>query len=131
MFTDIFISHSRSDNVWCDEFVRVLRQSGADAWYDQHGEYAGWAQTIQRIMQSKKIFIVILSQDAWISEWVREEIDFAFSFHKIIIGLIMGTVDLKGEILNQQLVDVTNMQAKDAAILLATQFGLREPSAHA
>lgn len=119
----VYISHSRSDNAWCDTFVRALRPFNIEIWYDEQGEYAGWVQTTKDALQSKQIFIVVLSLTAWGSEWVREEINYAFLFHRTIIGLVIGKPPLTGEIVGAELLDITNLEAGVVAKMLADQLG--------
>src|SRR5262245_59934340 len=71
-----FISHSHSDNAWCREFVAVLQAAGWDVWYDEAGISAGdeWVAAIQRELQSREIFLLILTPSAWASPWVQREL---------------------------------------------------------
>ena len=70
----IFISHNYKDNVFCEKLVTALRGAGADVWYDEHNMEAGLLMdTIMRELEQRKIFIVILSKDAFASKWVKRE----------------------------------------------------------
>ncbi len=75
----IFVSHSHQDNQWCWCFVQTLQQAGYDIWYDEVGLGGGaqWVATIEHELQSREIFIVILSPDAMASQWVQKEIQLA------------------------------------------------------
>lgn len=77
----VFVSYSHQDAEYANRFVDRLRSSGLDVWYDRQGLLGGqeWAVTIEQELESRPVFIVLLSQAALASEWVRREIYFAVS----------------------------------------------------
>ena len=70
----VFVSHSHSDNEWCRTFMAALQAAGWDVWYDEKGLSAGdeWVATIQRELQAREIFLLILTPDSWASQWVQD-----------------------------------------------------------
>ena len=80
----IFLSHSTKDHDFCIRLVNDLRRilGNDDAvWYDAHGGLqAGdaWWSKIERELDTRTVFIVVLSPDAISSAWVNDEIDIAW-----------------------------------------------------
>ena len=75
----IFISHNYKDNAFCEKLVAALKSAGADVWYDEHNMESGLLmETIMKELGRRKIFIVILSKDAFGSKWVRREAIWAY-----------------------------------------------------
>jgi tetratricopeptide (TPR) repeat protein len=76
----VFVSHSGLDKAICDALVGVLRDAGADVWYDEHNLGAGQLlEEIQRELQARPVFVVLLSKNAFASQWVRRETTWAFN----------------------------------------------------
>ncbi len=78
----IFVSHSHEDVAFCQALVTALRGAGADVWYDEHNLGAGHLMdVIQQELDRRKIFIVILSENAFASKWVKRETGWAYSLY--------------------------------------------------
>lgn len=94
----IFVSHTHSDNVFCDAVVRGLRDAGADVWYDEHNLGAGHLlNEIQRELVARRIFIVILSKAAFASTWVMQESQWAYNLYmrepdRVILPITAGPI---------------------------------------
>lgn len=74
----VFVSHSSQDDAFCRAIVQVLRDAGADVWYDEHNLGSGQLKdVILRELGSRPIFVVILSKAAIASRWVKREADWA------------------------------------------------------
>ncbi len=74
----VFVSHATEDSAFCHTIVAALRGAGADVWYDEHNLGSGrLADEILRELGSRPIFVVILSQHAFASRWVKRETDWA------------------------------------------------------
>ncbi len=74
----VFVSHATEDSAFCHTIVAALRGAGADVWYDEHNMGSGrLADEILRELGSRPIFVVILSQHAFASRWVKRETDWA------------------------------------------------------
>lgn len=72
----VFVSHAHVDNALCGRYVDTLRACGLDAWYDRQDMHAGHALTtvIERELQDRSYFVVILSPASVQSFWVQMEI---------------------------------------------------------
>lgn len=129
----IFISHSHKDAAWCDTFVDRLASYDVDIWYDRKGLYAGsqWVRTIEDELMSRDVFLIILTPDAWASEWVREELALAFAAKKRIIGIMAKQTAVTGFIVQRQMIDVAGKNAAGAAQVVAANLSMhakaREP----
>lgn len=78
----IFVSHSHEDTAFCQALVTALRGAGADVWYDEENLGAGHLMdVIQQELGRRKIFIVILSKNAFASKWVKRETGWAYSLY--------------------------------------------------
>lgn len=74
----VFVSHSHQDDAFTDKLVADLRLSGADAWMDTTDLGAGnFQQRISEALAGCEWFVLVLSQDALASPWVRQEVDAA------------------------------------------------------
>jgi TIR domain len=72
----IFVSHSQRDAAYSRDYVNGLRAAGLDVWYDEHNLGPGAIRSeIDRQLQVREAFIIILSLDAVASPWVSREID--------------------------------------------------------
>lgn len=76
----IFVSYCHQDIEFTDHLVKDMRRAlGAKTvWYDK-GPHSGveWWQPIVTQITERGIFLAILSPDALLSRWVREEMAFA------------------------------------------------------
>ena len=79
----IFVSHSSADKIFADALVHALRMAGADVWYDEHNLGPGHLlETINREIVARPIFIVILSEAAFSSAWVKDECQWAYTLYR-------------------------------------------------
>lgn len=122
----IFISHSSKDAGWCSEFAEALKGAGADVWYDQQGLYVGdqWIAVLEKEIQSREVFLFVLTLDSWASEWVQKEFRLALGLHKRILGVIHKPVQVSGFITTYQLLDVVGQGAKQTASKVAQALGI-------
>jgi hypothetical protein len=120
----VFVSHSHKDNNWCDSFVAELQQSGLDVWYDRAGLYVGaqWIPGIERELQVRETFLIVLTPDSWASPWVQNELSLALGQQKQIIGVLCKPTSVSGFITNYQLLDATRLDARQAAQLVASSL---------
>src|SRR5215510_8020335 len=70
----VFVCHSRVDQPACDALVKELRGAGADVWYeDDHLDTGRAMEAIERELQARPVFLVLLSPAALSSDRVQEE----------------------------------------------------------
>jgi tetratricopeptide (TPR) repeat protein len=87
------------DKAACDALVAALRRPGADVWYDEHNLGAGQLlEGIQREVQVRPIFIMLLSEAAFGSQWVRRETTWTFNLHtrepnRLILPVTIGQIE--------------------------------------
>ncbi len=75
----VFVSHSHTNNAFCQELVTGLKAAGADVWYDNESMHAGQlGPVIERELRERTVFIVVLSPDALRSRWVEDETRWAY-----------------------------------------------------
>ena len=97
----IFLSHSSQDKASCDTVVGALRVAGADVWYDEHNLGAGQLlEEIQRELQARPVFVVLLSKNAFASQWVRREATWAFNLatrepNRLILPITVGVIEAR------------------------------------
>jgi hypothetical protein len=90
----IFISYARSDSTFVDRLESDLRSYGFDTWVDRQRLEGGveWARVIEQEILRREAFIVVLSPDSIISNWVLREIAVATSAARRIIPIIARPV---------------------------------------
>ncbi len=83
----IFVSHSHEDSQFCHQLVGDLRQAlggHKDAvWLDESGGLHGgdnWWRDICDSIKERPVFIVVVSPDSMISNWVHDEINLAWMY---------------------------------------------------
>jgi tetratricopeptide (TPR) repeat protein len=115
--TTIFVSHSHQDNDWCRPFVEALKSVGYDVWYDEQGLQGGaqWIATIQHEVQARDVFIVILTPEAWSSQWVQDELQLAIATRRRILPVLLRNCQVDGFLLTTQWVTVLGLTPQDAA----------------
>lgn len=116
--TTLFISHSSSDDRRVRAVVGALEHKGVKVWVDHHDLSAGGdiAGRINDGLEQSDAFLLLFSQDAAESKWVKQEWSAALSRHleseekfPLLIGLLdsarpprvlqgMKTVDLSGDL---------------------------------
>ncbi len=113
----IFVSHSHHDNAWCRPFVAAMQSAGWDAWYDEKGLQAGaaWVKVIQTELQTREIFLLILTPDAWASEWVQDEVQLALATRRLIVIVEHQPAMVDGFVLTRQWIRVPDLDAAAAA----------------
>jgi|GEM_PF-2291591 hypothetical protein len=125
-----FLSHSHMDISWCDGFVAELEQHGLDVWYDRKSIYVGaqWIKKIEQEIQGRDYFLIAWTPDSKASQWVQSELSLALREHKQIIGILCKPTTVEGFLSIYQLLDATQLDAKQAAqMVLAALKGTKPP----
>ena len=74
----IFLSHSSKDRQLADDLAELFRLHYVETWYSNRDILAGpWEPEIYKGLDLCDSFLVILSDDAICSEWVRKEVELA------------------------------------------------------
>lgn len=139
--TRIFISYSRTDRPFVDEFVPLLRRVYADAvvWFDEAipGGHQWWQVIVNEITRCD-LFIFLLSNESLGSPYCQEEFRHALRLHKPYLPVTVRSKtqiddkvpdDLRGVLRQTQYVDLSgglkDYQAT-AALYAALNSLLRE-----
>jgi|GEM_PF-3793980 len=92
---NLFISYSRKDSAFADRLYQRLQQAGHTVWMDRKSLAGGqeWVKELEKNIPEADAVILLWSQQAASSDWVRREIEFADSQKKPIIPVtIDGTL---------------------------------------
>jgi len=106
--SDVFISYSHKDGEYAHRLADELRKHWIDVWIDERIDYGEqWPRVIQENLTACRIFLLIMSTDAFNSMWVQNEVSFAQANNKPIFPLLLeGQVWLS--MASMQYVDVRN-----------------------
>ncbi|RMG85753.1 MAG: toll/interleukin-1 receptor domain-containing protein, partial [Chloroflexi bacterium] len=87
----IFISYSRRNKTFADRIAQELRARGADVFIDYQRLDAGnFVAQLGKEVQSREVFLLIVSPHSLRSRWVQAEVNFAFmDADKTIIPLLL------------------------------------------
>ncbi len=113
--TQVFISYSRKDLEFVDRLANDLKATGFEVWYDLSGLEPGtrWRQEIQAAIQDSQFFLVVLSPNSIVSDWVEREFLFASEQEIKIIPVLYQPCILPMWSLNLHFID---MQGKNYAL---------------
>ncbi|MBN1450792.1 MAG: TIR domain-containing protein [Anaerolineales bacterium] len=71
----IFISYSHKDSKYVEKLEKKLIEEGFNVWIDHRIDYGSqWPKVIQEQLDSCGAFIVVVSENAYESEWVQNEV---------------------------------------------------------
>jgi hypothetical protein len=90
--TKLFISYSRKDIGFVRTLAGDLEKAGYDVWWDLTDLRGGddWLRVIPSAIESSEFFIVVLSPNSALSDWVKKEYTQALSSGKKIIPLMLA-----------------------------------------
>ena len=88
----LFISYSRKDIGFVRTLAGDLEKAGYDVWWDLTDLRGGddWLRVIPSAIESSEFFIVVLSPNSAVSDWVKKEYTQALSSGKKIIPLMLA-----------------------------------------
>jgi len=102
MANDVFISYARENTVAANAIADWLQDIGISCWIDnqtiahQHGD--DWAEEIVSAIKSSRVMIVVLSQHANASKYVKSEVQAAFDSDVPIIPFRIEDVPPQGSL---------------------------------
>jgi hypothetical protein len=87
----VFISYSRKDIGFVRKLAGDLEKAGYEVWWDLTDLRGGddWLRVIPAAIESSDHFVVVLSPNSAISDWVKKEYTQALSSHKKIIPIML------------------------------------------
>ena len=88
----VFISYSRKDIGFVRKLAGDLEKAGYEVWWDLTDLRGGddWLRVIPAAIESSDQFIVVLSPNSAISDWVKKEYTQALSSRKKIIPIMLA-----------------------------------------
>src|SRR5512138_576054 len=88
----IFISYSRKDIDFVRKLARDLEKAEYDVWWDLTDLRGGddWPRAIPAAIEASQTFIIVLSPNSAVSDWVEKEYTHALSLHKKVIPLMLA-----------------------------------------
>lgn len=108
-----FISYRRSGGWEMAHIIRdCLRIAGGDIFLDVHDIHEGrFADIIQKNIDEREFFIVILAPGTLESKWVKREIRHAIDNKKKVIPVLINDFDLYGDEMPDDLSDIADYNA--------------------
>lgn len=89
--SDIFVSYARNDEAVAERVVAALRAAGRDAWRDDLlPVHRAYAEVIEERLRASRAVIVLWSESATASQWVRSEANRAREYGKLIQATLDG-----------------------------------------
>ena len=83
--SEVFLSYARADEPVARRVAKALEAAGHKVWWDAHlPAHRAYSQEIERRLEEAKAVVVLWSQSAAQSQWVRAEADFARSHGKLV-----------------------------------------------
>ncbi|MFL7869542.1 MAG: toll/interleukin-1 receptor domain-containing protein [Anaerolineales bacterium] len=86
----VFISYSHKDKEYARKLATELERQHIEYWMDDRINYGSkWPRVIQEKLEGCQAVIVILSTNAYNSDWVQNEIAFAQQEQKVIFPVLL------------------------------------------
>jgi formylglycine-generating enzyme required for sulfatase activity len=129
----IFISYSHKDKAYVHRLQQGLQHEGFEVWIDDRIDYGTeWPKVIQKRLDECDAFIVVVSENAYASKWVQNEVARAARKKKTVFPLLLqGDPWLSVEA--TQYFDVTNGSLPDekfyqrlSSVVLRQKAGKRD-----
>lgn len=104
----VFISYSRKDLNFVQEFSQTLMTSGVDVWWDLSSLQGGddWTDAIPQAIESCEICIVVLSPNSILSDWVQKEYTYALNNEKRIVPILYQDCKIPFALVNINYIDI-------------------------
>ena len=91
--SDVFVSYARPDEKVAKQVAAALRELGYEVWLDDElPAHRPYADVIQERLKAAKAVVVLWTQDAAQSQWVRAEADLARGNETLIQATLDGTM---------------------------------------
>jgi TolB-like protein len=90
---DVFISYVRDDQPVARRVAKGLQAAGFDVWWDADlPAHRAYSEVIERNLEDAKAVVVLWSEAAAQSQWVRAEADFARNAGKLVQAQVDGSM---------------------------------------
>lgn len=119
-----FISYSHLDRVWCSSFAESLRSHQYNVFQDQGNIASGvdWVRAIEEAIENSQYFIIILTPDAWASEWVQRELSMAFAAQRELIPIMLSLTTITGFLRSIQWIDARTHTPEEVASIVVEKI---------
>ncbi len=85
-----FVSYSHKDQTYVRKLVAALEAEGINAWIDERIDYGGrWMKVIQENLDGCSAFLLVLTPEAYESDYVSGELSRALAKKKAIFPLLL------------------------------------------
>jgi hypothetical protein len=107
--SQIFISYSRKDIAFVRKLAGDLEKAGYSVWWDVSGLRGGddWVRVIPAAIRASDTFVVVLSPNSAVSEWVEKEYTQALHLRRKIIPIMLEESDVPFGLNNINYIDFT------------------------
>ncbi len=113
---DVFLSYARGDRAVAERLAQAIGEAGLSVWWDRHIKGgAEFSLDIERQLESAKRVLVLWSEEAVVSRWVRDEASVAADSGRLVSATIDGTPPPLG-FRQFQTIDLKGWSARGAAI---------------
>jgi serine/threonine protein kinase len=110
----LFVSYSRRDKDYAAQLTDHLAENGFTVWIDSQIEYGDtWFAEIEEAIKTCEAFILLMTPEAYKSEWVQKEILLAKRDKKPIFPLLLEGSEF-GIVIDLQFADVRDGTMPDA-----------------
>ena len=112
----LFVSYSRKDIAFVRRLAGDLEKAGYDVWWDVSDLRGGddWLRLIPAAIESSDCFIIVLSPNAILSEWVKREYTQALSLRKKVIPIMLAKSSVPFALNTLNYVDFTSPEDYEA-----------------
>jgi len=112
----VFISYAHTDKTFVGNLASNLEKQGMKVWWDFDSLKGGqdWQKEIERGIKQCDYFLVVLTPEAKLSEWVGNEIEYALYTQKYIIPLRLKKCDIPIGLIKKQYIDFESRTAESA-----------------
>ncbi len=112
----VFVSYSHQDKSFAKKLAGKLESQGMKVWWDFDSLKGGqdWQKEIERGIKQCDFFLVALTPEAIVSEWVGNEIAYAINAQKTIIPLHLKKCDIPIGLIKKQYIDFEKQTQKEA-----------------
>ncbi len=121
----IFVSYSRKDIAFVRKLAGDLEKAGYTVWWDVSGLRGGddWVRVIPAAIKTSDTFIVVLSPNSAVSEWVEKEYTQALYLRKKIVPIMLERSDVPFGLNTINYIDFTSDDYADNLNKLLSTLG--------
>lgn len=121
---DIFLSHSEQDEDLIQKIANSLKSIDYEVYVEEYERNFGTdvVDSVCKAIESSNFFMVILTDKSINSQWVNQEIGYAYANEKDIIPVYVGKIDIKGMITTVKGIKVKEYYIDDVVSKITWHF---------